>query len=97
MAVQESTKKAGVSQKEAFLKEADRRTKVIFDKADVNKDKKIAFEGKNLKIIKKRFAMKNGDFYAFLQSIKFCLETMKSWRSLKRRSTHPWTKFAKLI
>ena len=45
MAVEESTKKAGVAQKEAFLKEADKRAKVIFDKADANRDKKIAFEG----------------------------------------------------
>ena len=45
MAVIESTKKAGVAQKEAFLKEADKRAKVIFDKADANRDKKIAFEG----------------------------------------------------
>ena len=45
VAVIESTKKAGVAQKEAFLKEADKRAKVIFDKADANRDKKIAFEG----------------------------------------------------
>ena len=52
VAVIESTKKAGVAQKEAFLKEADKRAKVIFDKADANRDKKIAFEGiKNKKMI----------------------------------------------
>ena len=45
VAVKESTKKAGAAQKEAFLKEADKRAKVIFDKADANRDKKIAFEG----------------------------------------------------
>ena len=52
VAVKESTKKAGAAQKEAFLKEADKRAKVIFDKADANRDKKIAFEGiKNKEII----------------------------------------------
>ena len=45
MAVKESTKKAGAAQKEAFLKEADKRAKVIFDKADADRDKKIDFEG----------------------------------------------------
>ena len=45
MAVKESTKKAGAAQKEAFLKEADKRAKVIFDKADADRDKKIDSEG----------------------------------------------------
>ena len=49
VAVKESTKKAGAAQKEAFLKEADKRAKVIFDKADADRDKKIDFEGIEIK------------------------------------------------
>ena len=50
-AVQAQVKKAGVAKREALTKEADRRVKVIYEKADSDQNGKIDFTGTDVTII----------------------------------------------
>ena len=50
-AVQAQVKKAGVAKREALTKEADRRVKVIYEKADSDQNGKIDFPGTDVSII----------------------------------------------
>ena len=50
-AVQAQVKKAGVAKREALTKEADRRVKVIYEKADSDQNGKIDFTGRDVTII----------------------------------------------
>ena len=50
-AVQAQVKKAGVAKREALTTEADRRVKVIYEKADSDQNGKIDFTGTDVTII----------------------------------------------